>query len=993
MRLHLQLFVGALLAGLAAVPRGAVPEDTSGYWQQEVRYLVRARLDESTATLSAQETITYINRSPDTLTEFYLHLYLNAFRPGSRWADRDSMEGRRRFNDLREPNYAFERIASSTVNGIAVTPEYPYAPDSTIVRLRLPRPQPPGDSIEVAVRWNARLSTVARRQGRLGRRYDFAQWYPRVVVYDRSGWQDHPLFPAGEFYGEFATYDVTLDLPEDQVVGATGVPVEGDPGWEGARAGPDVRVDHQRNWYGSRTPKPGRCGAVDPGRKCVRFYAEGVHDFAWSVNPGYVYEQGRFKDIIVRVLYLRGEQDTWGNGVAVGRTVESLRWLDELFGPYPWPQLTNLHRIDGGGTEFPMVIMNGGASMGLILHETGHQYLMGILANNEWKHGFLDEGFTSFQASWYNETLGGFDAYPRVAASMLQLDLDGWSQPINTPGEDFRDFATYSRMTYSKAQLMYLQLRYVVGYDAMRGILREYYRRWRLKHVTPEAFRDVAEDVSGMDLGWFFDQWLNSVTEYDYAIGDVERRRLPDGSWETSVEVKRKADGRMPVEIGERHRPVIYARALGKESEEVVTFRTNRAPGRLMLDPRVMSYDWNFTNNREQGLLDFGDAKFRWDTFFSEPAARDRRVISIAPTFWRNDASDATVGIRVRSNYMGRYDRTTLWLIRGVSGFEQATSGDVLDIYFKLENPLFLRDPRASQSLELWSQEGTVGARLEFSKAHRRSMSSPNVRNSGWTAQWVATRQTNFLDDALWENGGTVEIGRFDDWRFTVWGSRSRVRLDYRAGLTYSKPPRGNTTDPEPFARIIGSASIRKPIAGFVVGVRAFAGGYLADDPPILQRRIPLNGADPYETLRNPFVRTQGSLLGGTDIIYHSPGNGNLRGFRPGIGGRWMVGGSVEVEKTVVRRDRGIFRSAAVTVFGDGALVDTLAVRSTFGNGATPVSDAGVGARFGLRIGDISFPVRIEFPFFVSEPNLAHERIPGGERLSFRWLISFQPTF
>ncbi|MCH6547915.1 MAG: hypothetical protein IH798_05660 [Gemmatimonadetes bacterium] len=246
-----------------------------------------------------------------------------------------------------------------------------------------------------------------------------------------------------------------------------------------------------------------------------------------------------------------------------------------------------------------------------------------------------------------------------------------------------------------------------------------------------------------------------------------------------------------------------------------------------------------------------------------------------------------------------------------------------------------------------------------------------------------------------WGDGGDRSVRRLAVYRVgePVEGA---ARLSRRAHLFEA---RGITTDPEPFARIIGSASIRKPIAGFVVGVRAFAGGYLADDPPILQRRIPLNGADPYETLRNPFVRTQGSLLGGTDIIYHSPGNGNLRGFRPGIGGRWMVGGSVEVEKTVIRRDRGIFRSAAVTVFGDGALVDTIAVRSTFGNGVTPVSDAGVGARFGLRIGDISFPVRIEFPFFVSEPNLAHdldlppERIPGGERLSFRWLISFQPTF
>jgi hypothetical protein len=392
-----------------------------------------------------------------------------------------------------------------------------------------------------------------------------------------------------------------------------------------------------------------------------------------------------------------------------------------------------------------------------------------------------------------------------------------------------------------------------------------------------------------------------------------------------------------------------------------------------------------------QGLLDFGDAHFRFDTFFSEPALEDRRVYSVAPTFWTNDAADATVGVRVRSNYQGRYDRWTLWLLRGINGVEHATAG-VIDGYLQWENPLFLRSDGASQSLELWSQEGTVGARVEFSKVHQRP-TSENWRNSGWLAQWVATQQTNYLDDALWENAGTVEAGRFDDWRFTTWGSRWRVRLDYRVGLTYAQPD-ATVTDPKPFGRITGSGSIRKPvIAGVVVGVRAFAGAYVADDPPVLQRRIPLDGADPYQTLGNPFVRTQGSLLGGSEVNYHSPGDGNLRGFRPGIGGRWMVGGSIEVERALVERESGFFRSAAVMVFGDGALVDTLAVRSVFGSGATPVSDAGVGARFGFHLGDISFPVRVEFPLFVSEPALAHERTPNSERLGFRWLISFQPTF
>src|SRR5439155_19554197 len=115
----------------------------------------------------------------------------------------------------------------------------------------------------VGIGWRAPPSTLPRRQGRQARRLDFARWYPKVVVYDRWGWQDHPLYPAGEFYGEFATYDVMLDLPQDQIIGAPGVVVGGDPGWERAKADPRLRIDYQRCWYGSRAPAPGPgCGAV-----------------------------------------------------------------------------------------------------------------------------------------------------------------------------------------------------------------------------------------------------------------------------------------------------------------------------------------------------------------------------------------------------------------------------------------------------------------------------------------------------------------------------------------------------------------------------------------------------------------------------------------------------------------------------------------------------------------------------------------------------------
>ena len=217
-------------------------------WQQEVAYRIGARLDEGAGVLSGEERIDYRNASPDTLTSFSLHLYLNAFRPGSRWADVDSVEGRRRFNDLREPDFAFNHVRDVRIMGQPVEPVYPLAPDSTIVRFALPRPLLPGESMTVEMGWDARPSTVPRRQGRRGRRFDFAQWFPKVVVYDRQGWEEHALMPAGEFYGEFGTFTVDLDLPEDQVMGATGVPVCGDPGWERANRAPDRAVEYQRDY-------------------------------------------------------------------------------------------------------------------------------------------------------------------------------------------------------------------------------------------------------------------------------------------------------------------------------------------------------------------------------------------------------------------------------------------------------------------------------------------------------------------------------------------------------------------------------------------------------------------------------------------------------------------------------------------------------------------------------------------------------------------------
>ena len=165
-----------------------------GYWQQRVAYTIRASLDESAGVLSGHVRINYVNASPDTLRDFYVHQYLNAFRTGSRWAAADSAEGRVRYQHMQDPDYAYERISAATVMGQAMAPDYPDAPDSTIAHWTLPRPLAPGDSMTVDIDWTARPSTLARRQGRdpVTRRYDFAQWYPKVVVFDTHGCASHP---------------------------------------------------------------------------------------------------------------------------------------------------------------------------------------------------------------------------------------------------------------------------------------------------------------------------------------------------------------------------------------------------------------------------------------------------------------------------------------------------------------------------------------------------------------------------------------------------------------------------------------------------------------------------------------------------------------------------------------------------------------------------------------------------------------------------------
>src|SRR5256714_3242999 len=188
-------------------------------------------------------------------------------------------------------------------------------------------------------------------------------------------------------------------------------------------------------------------------------------------------------------------------------------------------------------------------------------------------------------------------------------------------------------MVYSKAQLFFEELRYVVGDETMRRILRGYFARWKLKHVDEDALRSVAEEVSGRALKWMLGAWLHATPLFDYRLKHVERHHLADGRWRTVVTIERRGDGRLPVEIGDAD--TIYARATGQPAEERIAFVTAARPGRLMLDPRGRTHDYNLLNNRERRLLvGRGAWAFRLDDPTRETARRDRLGNGRPPVAW-----------------------------------------------------------------------------------------------------------------------------------------------------------------------------------------------------------------------------------------------------------------------------------------------------------------------------------------------------------------------
>ncbi|MBA3891003.1 MAG: hypothetical protein H0X64_10775, partial [Gemmatimonadaceae bacterium] len=915
--------------------------------------------------------------------------------------------------------------------------DYPGAPDSTVVRLRLPRALGSGDSIRIDMEWEARPSTTPRRQGRRGRHYDFAHWYPRIAVYDRGGWQHNALVPAGEFYGEFGTFDVTLVVRDDQVVGATGVPVAGDPGW--ARVRRSGSVIPQASAYGATRAD----GAPAPsGYRTVRWIARDVHHFAWSASPDYLYEGAAYvreagerlpfrtwDTVAVHVLYRPGDEATWGNGIAVNRTIDALRWLEQAFGPYAYPQVTNLHRLDGGGTEFPMMMMNGSPSYGLILHELAHIYAHGILANNEWRSGWMDEGLASYLTNWAQ----GLTAQERAARvtlapprrvvtgyrgnahtyapgdaaglNLVQLELSGRAEPIGTISHEFAEFTVYNTTIYSRAEQMFGALRDVIGDDAFRAFLRDYYRRWAFRHVDEVAMRASAERAHGRPLGWFFDQWIRGTGLVDYAMEGRQTVQRPDGNFATRVTVTRQGELAHPMPVGALADGVwTIGRAANPTAErQVVEIVTPSRPEEVRLDPLHVTADWDRRN--DVFAPPFGPVKVVPDWPFLDQADRERTVLAVAPVAWYSAPGGATIGARVRSHYLNLVDRHELGLafatrdpgrrIAGDGRESGSTAVSRIQGWARVENPTLpvLSRPLMGHAAGVAVLDGIT--MLDYRRTWDLSpftfARGPRIAATAGVLAAVPFDR-NFLPDN-WKEVEMTELNatasaRIPLGRMPASGPAPldtlRVRAAAMAGYLTSE---SGVSGDRGYGRLEAEAIGVKYAADTATALmlRAFA-GWNAGTPE--QRTLRAGARDAIETFSQHWYRPSDAILRQDAVNYLPLGGAGLRAHAPDV----FLAGALAVNGEVARRLYQLPDSWGRLGVWGGAFADVALVGGRHGSSfANPlVADAGVGASLRGRLFDRAVRLRVDLPVFATHPG---QTFDGGASLAPRYVITLEDWY
>ena len=529
------------------------------YWQQWADYKLEAELNPVSKRLTGKGSITYHNRSPDTLGTVYLQLLQNIFAPGARhntnvpW----SVEG-----------IELDRVKAGGTALSANSGDGPgYEVNGTVMRMRLPKPIPPGGKADFALEWRLRVPPDgAPRGGQDGEVYFINYWYPQMAVYDDvGGWHTDQYLGTAEFYMGYGNYDVSLTLPAGWLVTSTGTLQNPGQVLSGQTR---ARLDSARTATGvvhvvtDLDREPGRSTTTGTdGKLTWRFSADSVRDVAWAASPRYVWDatnaavgdatgDGRPDTTVIGSFY-RPEQRVshWDETARYAR--HSVEFFSRYLWPYPYEHMT---AVDGptscGGMEYPMMTCIGGQwdTLGMYevtTHEIGHMWFPMIVGSDEKRFAWMDEGLTQFdQSQAMGDFFRGFDDEERNRKGYLDLAAVGGEVELMRHGDRYPDYSSYGVASYYKPAAVLVALRGVLGRDLFQRALVEYGRRWQYKHPTPYDFFATFEDVSGRDLSWFWRTWFFETWRLDQAIDTVAT-----AGDSLEIEISNRGRAQMPVHL------------------------------------------------------------------------------------------------------------------------------------------------------------------------------------------------------------------------------------------------------------------------------------------------------------------------------------------------------------------------------------------------------------------------------------------------------------
>ena len=542
-----------------AVARGTrtwTGEPGPHYWQQWARYRISASIDPGSVRLTGTEDVVYLNRSPDSLGKLAIELYQNIHLLGAKRDESMPVTGGLVLTRVVAEGIDLPRQAADSGAG--------YRVDGTIGWISLPHALAPGDSLRLAFAWSFKIPPAGGpRMGQDGVTFFLGQWYPQLAVYDDvGGWQTDQYLGIGEFYMGYADYDVSLTVPDNWLVAATG-----------ELANPEEVLSartRERLAQARATRQPVHIvggGEQGAGRATMRgvsgtltwhFAADDVRDFAfgassdarWDAAAAVVGDRdgtGRADTALVDALY-RASGPNWNDGA---RYVQhSIEFLSRYLWPYPYSHMTAFAGIVSGGMEYPMITVIG-SNLGsqlysVTVHEVGHMWFPMLVGSDEKRFAWMDEGFTEFDETQGERDFQHKDTEREEAETYLAATGAPSEGPLVRHSDAYANETAYIYASYYKPVAVMRALRGVLGDSLFLRGYREYGRRWTNRHPYPQDFWNTMSQVAGQDLTWFWREWFLETWTLDQAIGGV--KDLGD-SLEVTIENRGRAIMPVPLEI------------------------------------------------------------------------------------------------------------------------------------------------------------------------------------------------------------------------------------------------------------------------------------------------------------------------------------------------------------------------------------------------------------------------------------------------------------